>query len=276
MPAQLPEPIIESRKRGDIRVHTFTSAYTYDNIANSTHIIESKNTLVLIDGQFLTPYAKKFRDYANSLKKPIARLYLSHRHPDHWFGLGTAFDDIPIFALSETIEFIKEHGEDSRKGHVQKLGDLAPAKIVVPTNVAKPQGEDIIDGVRYVFQKVVDTEIDFLLTIGLPDFGVYIAQDLLYSGTHLYLTQYGENWIQVLQTMLRSDYDLFLPGHGCPADRAEVHKHIEYLSAAQQAISNKLTKYAFRDFMIQRYPERKCQGIFDIYLPRLFDGASQV
>ena len=31
---------------------------------------------------------------------------------------------------------------------------------------------------------------------------------------------------------------------------------------------------AFKGFMLQRYPERRCPGIFDIYLPRLFGGAS--
>jgi glyoxylase-like metal-dependent hydrolase (beta-lactamase superfamily II) len=273
MSAQLPDPIIDIRKAGDVRIHTFISSFTDDNIANATHIIESKNKLVLVDGQFLVPYARDFREYADSLGKPIERLYLSHRHPDHWFGLGTAFNDIAIFALPETISFIKEHGEASRKDHLPKMGDLAPDKIVVPQNVVKP-GEEIIDGVRYIFREVLNTEIDFLLTIGLPEIGVYIAQDLIYSGTHLYLTQYRENWIRVLQSMLRSDYELFMPGHGWPADKVEVGKNIEYLSAAEQAIDHKLTKYTLRDFMLQRYPERKCPGIFDTYLPRLFDGAS--
>jgi glyoxylase-like metal-dependent hydrolase (beta-lactamase superfamily II) len=97
MSAQLPDPIkMIAKQAGDVRIHTFLSSFAYDNIANATHIIESKNKLVLVDGQFLVPYAKKFRGYADSLRKPIERLYLSHRHPDHWFGLGTAFGDIAI------------------------------------------------------------------------------------------------------------------------------------------------------------------------------------
>jgi len=65
-----------------------------------------------------------------------------------------------------------------------------------------------------------------------------------------------------------------MPGHGYPADKNEVARNIEYLAAANQAIGDGLTKDAFRDFLLQRYPERKCPGIFDIYLPRLFDDAS--
>lgn len=273
MPAQVSDPIIMVVKRtDDVRIHTFVASFASNNIANATHIIETRNQLVLVDGQFLAPYATAFRDYADSLGKPIERLYLSHRHPDHWFGLGTAFADITVYAMSETLTFIQDHGEDSRSDH-WKLGDLAPKQIVVPKQVAS-RGEETIDGLRYVFDRVTDTEIDYHLTIRLPEIGVYFAQDLIYSGTHLYLTKHMDHWIRVLQEMLVSDYELFMPGHGLPADRNEVARNIEYLSAARQAIGNGLTDDAFKDFMLQRYPERKCPGIFDIYLPRLFGGAS--
>jgi glyoxylase-like metal-dependent hydrolase (beta-lactamase superfamily II) len=274
MSTLLPDPIkLIVKKAGDVRIHTFISAYTDDNIANATHIIESKNKLVLVDGQFLVPYAKTFREYADSLRKPIDRLYLSHRHPDHWFGFAPAFSDIPIYALPETISFLKENGEASRLDH-WKMGRLAPDKVIVPQNVAE-LGKQTLDGVKYIFSKVTDTEIDFMLTINLPDLGVYVVQDLIYSGTHLYLTKYMEHWIRVLEEMLVSDYELFLPGHGLPADKNEVARNIEYLAAAAGAAGNGLTNDAFKDFLLQRYPERKCPGIFDIYMPRLFDGASE-
>jgi glyoxylase-like metal-dependent hydrolase (beta-lactamase superfamily II) len=268
------------KRAGDVRIHTFVSAFTDNNIANATHIIESKNKLVLVDGQFLATYARQFRRYADTLGKPIERLYLSHSHPDHWFGFGTAFDDIPIYALHETTRFIEEHGEASRKDHLKKLGDQAPNRIVVPQNIVrldeqKKATEDIIDGERYIFTRVTDTEIDFLLTISLPEQGVCITQDLIYSRTHLYLTNNMEHWIAVLADLLKSDYELFMPGHGFPADKVEVANNIEYLSAARHAIDTGVTKYDFKNFMLQRYPARQCPGIFDIYLPRLFDGASQ-
>jgi glyoxylase-like metal-dependent hydrolase (beta-lactamase superfamily II) len=271
---QVSDPIIMVVKQtGDVRIHTFVASFAYENIANATHIIETKNQLVLVDGQFLVPYARAFRDYADSLGKPIERLYISHRHPDHWFGLGAAFSDIPSYALAETRNFIKEHGEASRSDH-WKLGDLVTDRVVVPENIVGP-GDEKIDGLKYTFDLVTDTETDFHLTIKLPDIGVYFTQDLIYSGTHLYLTQDMEHWIRVLQEMLVTDYELFMPGHGLPADKNEVARNIEYLSAARQAIGNGLAGGAFQDFMLQRYPERRCPGIFDIYMPRLFGGASQ-
>jgi len=270
---QTSDPIaVVAKQTGDVRIHSFVSSFAYSNIANATHIIETKNKLVLVDAQFLVPYARAFRDYADGLGKPIDRLYVSHRHPDHWFGLGAAFSDVSTYALAETMSFIKEHGEDSLSDH-WKLGNLVPDRVVVPEQVVSP-GDETIDGVRYVFDLVTDTETDFHLTIKLPDLGVYFTQDLVYSGTHLYLSKDMGHWIQVLQEMLLEDYELFLPGHGLPADKNEIARNIEYLLAARQAIGDGLTGDAFKSFLLQRYPERKCPGIFDIYLPRLFGNAS--
>ncbi|MFE2297724.1 MBL fold metallo-hydrolase [Streptomyces sp. NPDC059445] len=273
MLAQVSDPItMVVKQTGDVRIHTFVASFAGSNIANATHVVETRNQLVLVDAQFLAPYARAFRDYADGLGKPIERLYISHRHPDHWFGLGTAFGDVTVHALSETMTFIHDHGEDSRSDH-WKLGDLAPDRVVVPEQVARV-GEDKIDGVRYLLDRVTDTEIDYHLTIRLPDLGVYFTQDLVYSGTHPYLTKHLDHWIQVLRDMLVSDYELFMPGHGLPADKNEVARNVEYLSTARQAIGDGLTGDAFKSFLLQRYPERKCPGIFDIYMPRLFGGAS--
>src|ERR1700677_5113842 len=273
----LPAPIIIKNRLGDdVWIHTFIAAFTDNNIANSTHIIESNNVLVLIDGQFLSTYATQFREYADSLGKPIDRLYLSHRHPDHWFGLGTAFRDVPIYALKETITFLRTDGEASRLDHVEsliKLGDHVPDEVVIPENVVRP-GVASIDGITYVFDNVIDTEIDFLLTIRLPDLKVYIPQDLIYSGTHLYLTKEMKRWITVLDSMLNINYELFLPGHGRPAGKEEVFNNMEYLTAAQHAYDSGLKDADFKQFLLDRYPARLCPGVFDIYVPRLFDGAS--
>lgn len=274
MPHPLSEPIIiVTRRSADVRIHTFVASFLDNNIANATHIIEGPTKLVLVDAQFLAPYARRFREYADGLGKPIDRLYLSHRHPDHWFGLATAFRDVPVFALAETVDFLREHGSDSVADH-SKMGENAPpADVVVPEGIVGP-GEETIDGIRYVFDVITDTEIDYHLAIKLPDLGVCVAQDLIYSGTHLYLSSDMQHWIEVLGDLLTEDHDLFLAGHGLPADKNEVARNIEYLAAAAAAVADGMTGADFKNFMLARYPERRCPGIFDIYLPRLFGGAA--
>ena len=46
MSTSLPAPIVISQQKRDVRIHTFIASFLDDNIANSTHIIESNNALV--------------------------------------------------------------------------------------------------------------------------------------------------------------------------------------------------------------------------------------
>jgi len=121
-----------------------------------------------------------------------------------------------------------------------------------------------------------DTETEFHLSFKLPELKVYIIQDLIYSHAHLYITKNIEHWIRSLKEVERSNYELFLPGDGTPADKAEVAINIEYLNTAKKAMEDELTKDAFKDFMLKSYPERQGAAIIDIYIPRLFGNESEI
>lgn len=265
---QLPPPVIQVVKdtRG-VRVHTFISPEPF--LSNATHIIESPNALVLVDGQFIVPYAMQFRGYANGLGKPINRVYLSHGHPDHFFGLGAAFDDVPIYALPETIRFLEESGEAIRASRAEIYGAFVADKVVIPGN-AVSAGTEVIDGVTYEFVAYTDAETDFQLAIKLPELGVFITQDLIYSGAHLYITRNLDNWIRILEGIKASEYEVFLPGHGAPADKNEVTATINYLTTAKNALAEVSGAEAFKARLLEAFPNRTGAAIFDIYLPLLF------
>ena len=70
--------------RGDVKVHTYTAPE--DGLLVTTHLIELPAQIIAIDAQYGLPYAAEVVDYARSLGKPISRVYISHAHPDHFFG----------------------------------------------------------------------------------------------------------------------------------------------------------------------------------------------
>jgi glyoxylase-like metal-dependent hydrolase (beta-lactamase superfamily II) len=270
---QLPEPIIQVVKdTGDVKIHTFISAEAF--LANATHIIESPNALVIVDGQFVVPYAMQFRGYANSLGKPIERVYLSHNHPDHFFGMGAAFDDVEIYALPETIAFLEQSGEEIRASRAAIYGPFVADKVVIPGN-AVSAGTEVVDGVTYEHVVNTDAETDFQLALKLPDQGVYITQDLLYSGQHIYITPNLDHWISILEGLESSEYEIFLPGHGKPADKEEVRNSIKYLQFAKKAHAEAADAEAFKAALLEAFPERSGAAIFDIYLPYLYGGGSE-
>jgi len=265
---QLPPPVTQIVKAtAGVKVHTFISNEAF--LANATHIIEGPDSLVLVDGQFVVPYAMQYRGYANSLGKPIRRVYLSHGHVDHFFGLGAAFDDVDIYALPQTIAFLEEQGEALRASRAAVYGPFVADKVVIPQHGVSA-GTEVIDGIKYEFSVFTDAEADFQLAIKLPELGVFITQDLIYSGAHIYITRNLDNWIRILEGIKASNYEIFLPGHGAPADKNEVTTNIEYLKTARQALLEVSDAVAFKARLQEKFPNRNVTAIFDIYLPMLF------
>jgi glyoxylase-like metal-dependent hydrolase (beta-lactamase superfamily II) len=265
---QLPDPTIKVVKEvGGVKIHDFISPEMF--LSNATYIIEGPNELVIVDGQFVVPFAMGFRGYANSLGKPINRVYLSHEHPDHFFGVSAAFGDVPVYALPETIEFLKANGEQIRKDRQAIFGPFVPESVVIPNHVATP-GKEVIDGITFEVVAVKDAEVPTQLAIKLPDLGVYITQDLLYSGNHLYIHKGIDGWVSALEGLKASEYEVFLPGHGEPADKKEVQANIDYLKGATKIASESADAEAYKTALLAAYPDRKAPAIIDIYAPFLY------
>lgn len=254
-------------QKGAVRVHAFLAPP--ELLGNATYIVEGPEELVLIDGQLMVPYARQFRSYADSLGKKINRLYLSHDHADHFFGLGAGFDDLDIYALPESIRYIEEEGEALRAHSAEIYGDAVPKSLVVPRKIAQA-GTVVIDSVTWEIVSFSEAETGEQLAFKLPDLGIYIVQDLIYSGSHLYITRYFDHWIDILKGFLESEYELFLPGHGGPADKKEIRANIEYLEKAREIFDTNPAPEEFKSAMLAAFPQRGGEGIIDIYLPRLF------
>jgi glyoxylase-like metal-dependent hydrolase (beta-lactamase superfamily II) len=272
---RLPDPVVKVVKQaGDVRIHTFVSPEAF--LANATHVIEGPHELVVIDGQFVVPFAKAFRGYVDSLGKPINRVYLSHEHPDHFFGISAAFGDTEVYALPDTIAFLKANGEEIRKARAAVYGGFVPASVVIPRRVAVP-GRVVIDGIALELVVFTDGEVKTQLAIKLPDLSVYIVQDLIYSGGHLYLHDLDQvkGWIDILEELKASGYETFLPGHGEPADRAEVQANIDYLKTAVRIAKGSAGVDAYKAAVLAAYPSRIGAAIIDIYAPMLFPDKSQ-
>ena len=88
--------------RNEVPVHTYTSPEA-DCLVN-THIIELPTQLLVVDAQYTLTFASEVVSYAETLEKPITRVYISHYHPDHL--LGAAAFSAPHHALAEVTASI--------------------------------------------------------------------------------------------------------------------------------------------------------------------------
>lgn len=258
-------------QREGLKIHTFISPR--QALGDATHIIETKNQLVLIDAQLFIPYAKAFREYANSLKKPIKYIFISHSHPDHYFGLSAAFSDIPSFTYQSIQRNMIKDAPTTWKEMREQFGkEMIPDKIHYPANVISP-GKVTIDGLLYQFSLVREAEDEDQMVIRFPEVNAVIMQDLTYNGYHLYLGPYIEHWISFLREFYETvgPNTLLLVGHGPPGFRRLIHLNIDYLQTAKAIIDQPgMTGPKFKDRITSIYPKLGGSDMIHLYFPVLF------
>ena len=261
------------------KIHTFTSPE--ETGLDNTHIIETHNKLIIIDAQFLLPHAKEVREYVNQLNKPIECLVISHSHPDHWFG-SEYFSDVKIYALKEVKEEIEQIGDLIINNYQFMNGNapLVPTKKIVPSHILE-EGRFVVDELEMVVTKVLETEGSVISMIEIPEDGILIAQDLVYSNCHIFMAQ-GEservNWRKTLEALKNKNYKVIFGGHGEPASEKvfdEVIAYVEYageclVKLTNDNISNKEKAEKYKKHLKEKYPNLKAESLIDITTGYLF------
>ncbi|GAA4878642.1 MBL fold metallo-hydrolase [Ferrimonas pelagia] len=251
---------------GDVTVHSLTAPE--DSSMVSSHVVESDQGLVLIDGQFLRPYAKQFRDYVDGLDKPMVEVLLSHHHPDHWMGLEY-FPDVKVAAQQTVIDNHKRMAPVYLKQKPQEYGAEMVIDYAIEIGRALAN-EETIAGLRYEFTLLKGGEAPAQTLIALPDLGVMFVQDMVSSEAHAF---FGARDLATWRTHLteleakKGDQVLFT-GHGLPVQlRANaILDQIAYLETAErlreqhQHADYKTLKAA----MIAAHPELKANPLADI------------
>jgi glyoxylase-like metal-dependent hydrolase (beta-lactamase superfamily II) len=256
------------RDNGKARIHTLVSPASM--FANATHIIELSEELILVDGQFFAQYGREFRTMADSLKKPITRFYITHDHPDHYLGMGDAFADVKVYALQEIIESLLKLGPHELQEKQRHMGLLIASKLALPTETVEP-GEETIGDVKFIFERVLNTESPSTLVIKLPELGIIIAQDILYNNAHAFITAPTDGWKIALKNLRESeDYDIILPGHGRPADKSDIDNALMYIDKASEILSKTNDPNEYKHALLEAYPSYAAAKLIDIYSPILF------
>lgn len=242
-------------------IHFYESA---DQVINS-YIIELPWRIVIFDAQFTLSGSKEVLKYAQLLGKPIERLIISHRHVDHWYGSITFKGKTKISTFEEIVNLIRDQGQSLIDRDTLRRPAETPKTLVVPDTLQK-EGFELINLIPFYFIKLNNTESSTMLILQLPFQKVLIAADLLFSRTHLFLSEKKFNtWIDVLESLKNSfeGYKIFV-GHGKPSDSRLFQENIDYLKFVIQAYDNSEYFAEFKKSMIQQFPDYKLPFILDL------------
>lgn len=201
-------------------VHVFggvTEHFTRANGGNilNTGYLETEAGTVVIDTGPSRRYGEQMRAAIREQTggKPIAQVFITHAHPDHFLG-NQAFADLPIAALPATRQYIQSAGE-SLSANLYRLvgGWMEGTESMAPTQEAKA-GEVKIGGRRLrLIALSGHTDADLV---------VYDVQTrTLFAGDLVFFQRAATtpnadiaHWLAALDVLATLDFQTLVPGHG--------------------------------------------------------------
>lgn len=236
-----------------------------------SNIIESSQSLLIIDTFHTLLLNYSLLDYISSLNKPIDAVILSNAHPTHFAALELFSDKVPIYALPSTISKIKAESE------IFPLVTFTKEKM---TKRYRFPDKEITQDTILTFH---DTKIEFLalgpkLLVWIPDHKLLFGQDLFFNEYHAFIPSTLNKldlWIETLHKF--NEYavpSLIFSGHGAPRNEPQIfYKNmIEYLTFVKNLLSDRaqLTRDQYRTLLKNKFVEYRGIEVLQFYLDDYF------
>ena len=259
---------VRTTQADGLKIHTFTAPERGWQV--NSHVIELPSQLLVVDSQYLLPYAREVVAYAGGLNKPISRLYITHYHPDHLLG-AVAFS-VPTYALREVIAKIETVGDRVAREEHEKFGDDVPKHAQRPSRVVEP-GTESIESVLIELIHLQNAETQDALMIGFPAHGILITQDLVYNRVHAMVGEKAfASWTDTLEKAKNDRYNKVLPGHGAPGGTELYSRMQHYLSTARDVYARATDGEDMKNKMLHAFPDYGGIGMLDQQKRFLFPG----
>ncbi len=177
-------------------------------------IVDTPAGTVLIDCGPSLRYGLALKRVAEELTgKPVIRIYVTHLHPDHGFGLG-AFDPTRSAALPGTIAALEAQGQGFSDAMYRILGDWMRGTDLFLPRVALTAGQEDFGG-RTLRLLALSGHSSADLALLDEQTGLLIAGDLVFHDRAPSTpTADLPAWRASLDRLAALEHGALLPGHG--------------------------------------------------------------
>jgi glyoxylase-like metal-dependent hydrolase (beta-lactamase superfamily II) len=251
-------------------------------LVNSTLVAGDKDA-VLIDGQFTLADAHRLVAMILESKKNLTTVYVTHFHPDHYFGLVVlkqAFPKAKLVATPETIKEIKKTWAAKVKQWGPMYGDLVPKQPLVPTPLA---GATLtLEGQTLEVHSHVQGDSADSSYVWIPSIRTVIAGDIVFNGVHPWTaestTATRASWIKTLDELAALKPATVVAGHKDPKladDPSSLEATRDYLKTFEAAASSSKTAAELKQKVGAKYGSLQLPVILDIGAGAAFPTAAK-
>ena len=228
-------------------------------LVNST-IVAGEKDAVLIDAQFSLADAHRLVAALLESKKNLTTIYITHFHPDHYFGLTVvkqAFPKAKIVTTPTSLAELKKTAKAKAKQWGGMYGPLVPTAPVVPTALT---GKTItLEGQTLEIRGGQGDSADNTY-VWIPSTKTVIAGDIVFAGVHPWTAETNADgrkaWIKTLDEIAALGPTTVIAGHKDPKakdDLSAVEQTKKYLEAFDAALASSKTSAELQQKIKAKY-----------------------
>src|SRR4051812_11736399 len=210
-PAALPPPALE--------VQVITGSEP-GFLANST-IVSGQKEAILIDAQFTLADGKRVADAIKATGKTLTTVYVTHAHPDHYFGFAPvkeAFPSAKLVALPATVKEIQATWEGKVKQWKPMYKDAITATPVVPAPLAGTSL--VLEGEQLEVVGGIQGDESQNSYVWIPSLKAVIAGDVAYDQVYPWTAETSveerKAWLGSLDRLAGMNPTMVVAGHQKP------------------------------------------------------------
>ncbi len=284
-PATAPEPALtpasrttEAPKKLGLEVITASQ----DGFRVTSTLVTGEKDAILIDAQFTLADAKRVADAVAASQRELKQVYVTHAHPDHYFGfpaIKERFPNAKLVALSETVAEIEKTWEAKVKQWKPQFKDAITSKPVIPEALTERSLD--LEGQRLEIIGGVQGDAPNNSYVWIPSLRAAVAGDIVYDGVFPWTAETDadsrKTWRETLDRLMANRPDRVVPGHQKP-DRPQTVAALsftkDYLLAYDQALAASQSPAELQKKIKELYPDAELDVIVKIGAEAAFAAAS--
>jgi glyoxylase-like metal-dependent hydrolase (beta-lactamase superfamily II) len=272
---------IKINRHGDNELATKVFFSDESGFSVASVIVMGKTDVALIDTQWSLSNGHRVVAEILETGKDLKYIYISHAHPDHYFGLGPIVEAFPrakVIALPAVANTIN-------KQMFGKVGYWKP--IIGPTNVPtkavniSPMSNNYfeLEGKRIEIIPEVMGDLKYNTVVCIPSIKTLYGSDVLFNQAHPFTCEISaserQQWIKDIERLEKMGAEVIIPGHakpGMPFDNSSMKFTKEYLIATEEELAKTKTTSEFFLAMALRYQEANLLFLSDEMNAAVFKG----
>jgi glyoxylase-like metal-dependent hydrolase (beta-lactamase superfamily II) len=157
--------------------------------ATSTLIL-GESSAILVDAQFTLSEGAKVAEWIAGTGKQLQAIYITHAHPDHYFGVVSVlerFPGTPVYTKAVVREHMLAHAAKDLEEWKPAYGDELPDEPVFPEML---EADFLtLEGHRIDIMPLEQADMEDVTAVHIPGIDTVITGDLTYRGMHAWLAE---------------------------------------------------------------------------------------